>query len=61
MTGGLLMSDRPAESRSASEVAEALWERSVLVDARITKTLKRISLLLIRISLAIIFLWFGLL
>lgn len=55
------MSDRPAESRSASEVAEALWERSVLVDARITKTLKRISLLLIRISLAIVFLWFGLL
>ena len=55
------MSSRPGtgDMRPASEIAETLWKRFVLLDARITKNLSRISLPLIRISLAVVFLWFG--
>jgi hypothetical protein len=53
------MSGRSGDMRSASQIAEALWERFVSLDARITKNLRRISLPLMRISLATVFLWFG--
>lgn len=57
------MSSRPSvpDMRPASEVAEALWRRFVVLDSRITTTLGKISFPLIRISLAVVFLWFGLL
>lgn len=57
------MSSRPrtGDMRPASELAEALWKRFVLLDARIRRSLGRMGLPLIRISLATVFLWFGLL
>jgi putative oxidoreductase len=55
------MSSRPGadDMRPASEIAKALWDRFLFLDARLTKNLRRISLPLIRVSLAVVFLWFG--
>ena len=52
-------SQRTGEPRPASDIAEAVWKRFLLLDARITGHLKTWGILLIRISLGIVFLWFG--
>jgi putative oxidoreductase len=44
---------------AAGEVAERWWQRYRDTDARITDALGRISLPLLRVSLGLVFLWFG--
>jgi putative oxidoreductase len=46
-------------SRPASEIAETAWERYRRLDERVITTLRRISLPLLRLSLGIVFVWFG--
>ena len=55
------MSSRPGTDgrRPASEIAEGLWDRFLFLDAGLTKSLRKISFPLIRMSLAVVFLWFG--
>lgn len=46
-------------SPAPSEVAETIWDRLVTIDHRILALLNRHSLTLLRISLGIVFVWFG--
>ena len=43
----------------ASEIAESAWKRLESLDASITRALGKIALPLLRISLGIVFVWFG--
>jgi putative oxidoreductase len=45
--------------RSPAEVAERLWRRLQSIDSRILNLLNRAALPMLRISLAIVFVWFG--
>lgn len=45
--------------RSASEAAEQAWTRLQRADERILTLLRRVSLPLLRISLGVVFVWFG--
>ena len=46
-------------SNAPAEVAETIWERIVAVDNKILAFLERHSLTLLRVSLGIVFVWFG--
>lgn len=50
---------RGRRSRPASEIRESLWTRFVDSDRRLTDFLERASFPLLRISLAVVFVWFG--
>jgi putative oxidoreductase len=50
---------RPERPRAASEIAEAAWSRYQRLDERIVGTLRRLSLPLLRLSLGVVFVWFG--
>jgi putative oxidoreductase len=45
--------------RTAGEIAEAIWNLYRSIDERVIGLLSRIGLPLLRISLGIVFLWFG--
>lgn len=45
--------------RSPAEIAETLWQRLEALDAKILRALDRAALSMLRLSLAIVFLWFG--
>jgi putative oxidoreductase len=45
--------------RSPAEIAEATWRRLEALDAIILRTLDRAALPILRLSLAVVFLWFG--
>jgi putative oxidoreductase len=45
--------------RSPAEVGEGLWSRLQAIDTRILHILNRLALPMLRVSLAIVFLWFG--
>lgn len=45
--------------RSPAEVGEGLWSRLQAIDTRILHILNRSALPMLRVSLAIVFLWFG--
>lgn len=56
------MSNRPGtDSAHPRETSKAGWDRILLLDARLRSFLKKISLPLMRMSLAVVFVWFGLL
>lgn len=57
------MSNRPGadDMRPASEISKAWWDRFLFLDTRLRRGLRRISLPLMRMSLAVVFVWFGLL
>ena len=46
-------------SKHPSEVAEGLWRRLEALDGRILTGLRRWSMLLLRVSLGVVFVWFG--
>lgn len=46
-------------SRTPADIGEDIWERAVGVDARVIRFLRRHSLTLLRVSLAVVFVWFG--
>jgi putative oxidoreductase len=48
-----------ANGRPAGEIAEQVWTRVERLDARVLELLNRISLPLLRVSLGIVFVWFG--
>ncbi|MEX1091967.1 MAG: DoxX family membrane protein [Acidimicrobiia bacterium] len=48
-----------SQTRDPADIGESLWERAVTVDLRVTGFLGRYSLTLLRISLAVVFVWFG--
>ena len=45
--------------RSPAEIAETLWQSLEALDAKILRALDRAALSMLRLSLAIVFLWFG--
>jgi putative oxidoreductase len=47
------------EQRSPAEVGEGLWSRLQAIDTRILHILNRSALPMLRVSLGIVFLWFG--
>jgi putative oxidoreductase len=47
------------QARPAGEIAEAGWERYRQLDARVIAGLRRCSLPLLRVSLGLVFVWFG--
>lgn len=51
--------DSRADAKPAAEVARRWWERYDAIDARVLGTLRRISLPVLRLSLGVIFVWFG--
>jgi putative oxidoreductase len=53
------MANDDSQTRSAGEIAESVWEGYRRLDDRIIRALRRISLPLLRISLGIVFVWFG--
>jgi putative oxidoreductase len=53
------MGMRDESPKPASEIAESAWKRLEVLDASITRTLARIAIPLLRISLGIVFVWFG--
>lgn len=53
------MGSSDVETRPAGEVARSVWERYRRLDDRIITTLRRISLPLLRLSLGVVFVWFG--
>lgn len=50
---------RGPEARPAAEIARRWWQRFHAVDARVLDALRRISLPGLRLSLGVIFVWFG--
>lgn len=56
---GTTSSGRRTDALPAAEVARRWWERYDAVDARVLGTLRRISLPVLRLSLGVIFVWFG--
>ena len=47
------------ETREPADIGESIWERAVAVDHNVIRFLRRHSLNLLRISLAVVFVWFG--
>jgi uncharacterized membrane protein YkgB len=54
-----MMAETTDREPTAAEVAERWWKRYRDADARITRTLERISLPLLRVTLGLVFVWFG--
>lgn len=54
-----VLSAHQTSQRPASEVAEQTWTRLQRADARILALLRRVSLPSLRISLGVVFVWFG--
>jgi putative oxidoreductase len=48
-----------ARARPASEIAEAAWSRFTSLDQRVVALLRRVALPTLRISLGVVFVWFG--
>jgi putative oxidoreductase len=48
-------------NRSPADLAEAVWRRLERIDSKVLALLERIALPLLRISLGVVFLWFGVL
>lgn len=46
-------------TRAPADIGESFWERVVGVDAKVIRFLRRHSLTLLRVSLAVVFVWFG--
>lgn len=46
-------------TRAPADIGESLWERAVGIDVKVVRFLRRHSLTLLRISLAVVFIWFG--
>lgn len=46
-------------TRAPADIGENLWERAVGIDVRVIRFLRRHSLTLLRLSLAVVFIWFG--
>lgn len=59
--GQLTYDDRRmrSQTRDPADIGESIWERAVTVDLGVTGFLRRHSLTLLRISLAVVFIWFG--
>jgi putative oxidoreductase len=53
------MTSDDRQTRPAGEIAQSVWERYRRLDDRIIATLRRISLPLLRLSLGVVFVWFG--
>ncbi|MEX2561980.1 MAG: DUF417 family protein [Nitriliruptoraceae bacterium] len=51
--------NRRADALPAAEIARRWWERYEAIDIRVLETLRRISLPMLRLSLGVIFVWFG--
>lgn len=51
--------DRRADTPPAAEVARRWWERYDAIDARVLGVLRQVSLPVLRLSLGVIFVWFG--
>lgn len=49
------------QTRAPDEIGERIWERVVGIDQEVIRLLRRYSLTLLRISLAVVFVWFGVL
>ena len=47
------------QARSPAEIGEGLWRRLEAFDSRILHALNRAALPMLRVSLAIVFVWFG--
>lgn len=47
------------EHRSPAEIGQQLWRRFEAIDTRILRVLERAALPMLRVSLGIVFLWFG--
>lgn len=47
------------DAQPAADVARRGWQRYDAIDARVLGTLRRISLPVLRLSLGVIFVWFG--
>lgn len=53
------LSPHTDERRPMGELAEAGWSRFVALDRQIVTTLRRISVPVLRVSLGLVFVWFG--
>ena len=51
--------DRRADPQPAAEVARRWWGRYAAIDDRVLGVLRRVSLLVLRLALGVIFVWFG--
>lgn len=49
------------QTRTPADIGEDVWERAVGIDSKVIRLLRRHSLMLLRISLAVVFVWFGVL
>ena len=47
------------QTRAPAEISENLWDRAVGIDVKVIRFLRRHSLTLLRVSLAVVFIWFG--
>ena len=53
------MSAQDTKNRPASDVAEQAWNRLQGADAHVLRVLRRLSPPLLRVSLGVVFVWFG--
>lgn len=53
------MSERERSQRSPAEIAEGAWNLYRAADDRVVGVLRRIGLPLLRVSLGLVFIWFG--
>lgn len=53
------MSEQPRAQRSPAELAEEAWNLYRAADARVVGVLRRVGLPLLRVSLGVVFVWFG--
>jgi uncharacterized membrane protein YkgB len=47
------------QTRTPADIGETIWERAVRIDRKVIHFLRRHSLTILRVSLAVVFVWFG--